>query len=63
MATLAVLNCAQVVTLQGPARPRTGAELRQLAIVEDGALLARNGRITAVGTRREIEASIPPAPA
>lgn len=60
MATLAVLNCAQVVTLQGPARPRTGAELRQLAIVEDGALLARNGRIAAVGTRREIEASIPP---
>ena len=53
--TLAVVNCAQLVTLKGPARPRVGAELSELGIVADGALLVRDGRIAAVGARREIE--------
>jgi imidazolonepropionase len=55
MPELAILNCRQVVTLAGPARPRTGAEMRELGIVEDGALLARDGRIAAVGPRTQIE--------
>jgi imidazolonepropionase len=53
--TLAVVNCAQLVTLAGPARPRVGAELQELGIVEDGALLVRGGRVVRAGTRREIE--------
>ena len=53
--TLAVINCSQVVTLAGPARPRVGHELRELAIVTDGALLAREQRIEKVGTREEVE--------
>src|SRR5437868_6329415 len=53
--TLAVINCAQLVTLKGPARPRVGAELSKLGIINDGALLVRAGRIAAVGLRREIE--------
>ena len=53
--SLAVLNCSQVVTLAGPARPRVGAELRQLGIVSQGALLVRDGLIDRVGTRAEIE--------
>jgi len=53
--TLAVVNCSQLVTLAGPARPRVGAELRELSIIEDGAMLVRGDRIEHVGTRNEIE--------
>ncbi|MGA3025428.1 MAG: imidazolonepropionase [Bryobacteraceae bacterium] len=56
----ALVNCRQLVTLAGPARPRTGAELRNLGIIEDGALLVRDGRIERVGTRVEIEPLIEP---
>jgi len=55
---LAVINCAQVVTLAGPARPRVGPELRELAIVTQGGLFVRNGLIERVGTTGEIEALI-----
>ena len=53
--TLAVVNCSQVVTLAGAKRARTRGDLRQLAIVEDGAMLVHDDRIEAVGRRREIE--------
>jgi len=53
--TLAVINCSQLITLRGAARPRVGAEMRELAIIEDGAMLVRGERIEKVGTRREIE--------
>jgi imidazolonepropionase len=53
--SLAVINCSQLVTLSGPARPRVGPELRQLSIGEDGGMLVRDGRIATVGTRSEIE--------
>jgi imidazolonepropionase len=52
--TLAIVNCTQLVTLAGPARPRLGPELRELAIIEDGAMLMRSGRIEQIGTRNEI---------
>ncbi|MBA3242555.1 MAG: imidazolonepropionase [Acidobacteria bacterium] len=52
---LFVTNCAQLITLAGPRRPRVGAEMRELSIVEDGAMLVRGGRIERVGTRAEIE--------
>ena len=55
MPDLVIVNCRQVVTLAGPARARTGAEMRELAIIPDGALVARDGRILKVGTRAEIE--------
>jgi len=57
---LFICNCRQLVTLAGPARPRIGAEMRELAIVPDGAMWVRDGRIHAVGTRRDIERSLPP---
>ncbi|HEY5883241.1 MAG TPA: imidazolonepropionase [Pyrinomonadaceae bacterium] len=56
--SLAIINCSQVVTLAGPTRPRVGAELRQLSIIEDGALLVRNQKIEQAGKRAEIEARI-----
>lgn len=51
---LAVINCSQLVTLAGPARPRVGAELRELGIIKNGALLVKDGRVEKTGRRDEI---------
>lgn len=56
MTPLAVVNCGQLVTLAGPARPRVRQELRELAIVEQGTMLIREGVIEQVGTKIEIPA-------
>lgn len=53
--SLLITNCSQLVTLAGPSRPRVGGELRDLQIVNDGAMLVRHGRVAVVGTREEIE--------
>ena len=53
--SLAVINCSQLVTLAGPARPRVGPEMRELSIVADGAMLVVGERIAQVGARGEIE--------
>lgn len=53
--TFAIVNCSQVVTLAGPARPRVGAEMRQLGVVAPGALLIRDGLIEQVGLPAQIE--------
>jgi len=58
MAT-AVVNIGQLVTLAGPARPRVGAELRELRLVKNAMLVVENGRITAAGSFSEMCASIP----
>ena len=55
----AIVNIGQLVTLAGPARPRVGQELRELGIVEDGALLVWNGRIAAAGSYGELKDRIP----
>jgi imidazolonepropionase len=55
---VAVINCSQVVTLAGPARPRVGPEMRELGIVSRGGMLVRDGLIARVATTAEIERSI-----
>ncbi len=50
-----LVNCSQLVTLAGPARPRIGAEMRELGIIPDGAMLVRSGRIVATGARSKVE--------
>jgi imidazolonepropionase len=55
MSSLAVLHASQLVTLAGPKRPRVGSELTELAIVRDGGMLVRDGRIDIVGPSSEIE--------
>jgi imidazolonepropionase len=52
---LAVVGCSQLVTLAGPRRPRIGAEMRDIGIIRDGAMLIEDGRISAVASRSEIE--------
>lgn len=46
---LLVRNVAQLVTLQGPARPRAGALQGELGLVKNGAVAISGGRIAAVG--------------
>src|SRR2546423_252355 len=53
-----VVGCSQLVTLKGEARPRRFGEMRELSIIEDGAMIVRDGRIVRVGKRSEIEALI-----
>jgi imidazolonepropionase len=52
---LAVLHVSQLVTLAGPKRPRMGRELSELAIIRDGGMLIRDGKIDIVGLSTEIE--------
>ena len=53
--SLAITGASQLVTLAGPRRPRVGAEMRELAIINDGAMLIRDGRVVQTGARGEIE--------
>jgi imidazolonepropionase len=57
--TLAVLHASQLVTVAGPKRPRIGAELGELSIIPDGAMLVLDGAIATVGTSDEIARQIP----
>lgn len=57
---IAIVNIGQLVTLAGPARPRAGAELSNLAIVDDAVLLMEGRRIAAAGTHADIRDRIPP---
>lgn len=52
---IAIVNCGQLVTLAGPARPRVRKELKNLSIIADGIMLVRNGKIEAAGPREQIE--------
>jgi imidazolonepropionase len=56
--SIAIVNCSQVVTLAGPARPRVGPEMLALGVVSRGGLFACDGLIERVGTSAEIESSI-----
>ncbi len=58
--TTAIVNIGQLVTLAGPSRPRIGAELRDLGLLSDAALLIEGGRIAAVGSSAEIQSKTPP---
>lgn len=60
MGTIALVNIGQLVTLAGPSRPRVGANLRELSIIEDAAMLVEDGRITAAGSYRDLVSRIPP---
>src|SRR5438128_2933490 len=52
---LLIKHASQLVTLAGPPRPRVAAELGELAIIEHGAVLSRDGVIVAVGATSEVE--------
>ena len=50
-----VRGARQLLTLRGPTGPRRGTDLRNLAIIPDGAVLIVDGRIHDVGPSRRLE--------
>lgn len=54
-------NAKQVVTCRGPARARRGAELAELEVLSDAAVVTREDRVAAVGPRRDLERQFPAA--
>jgi imidazolonepropionase len=58
--TTAIVNIGQLVTLAGPARPRVGGELGDVAIIDDAALLIEDGRIVATGPHLQVKSKISP---
>lgn len=50
-----IRGARQLLTLRGPPGPRRGAELKNLGIIEDGAVLIVDGTIREVGTTRRVE--------
>lgn len=58
--TTAIVNIGQLVTLAGPARPRVGAEMRELGLIRDGLILLHEGRIIAAGPYTDLCSKIPP---
>jgi imidazolonepropionase len=54
MDSLAVLHASQLITLAGPKRPRVGAEMSELAVIRDGGMLIREGKIDIVGSSEEV---------
>src|SRR6202012_489397 len=56
----AVVNCGELVTVCGGSSPRTGAQMRDLGIVRNGAMLLRDGVIERTGTSSEIPPLITP---
>src|ERR1700704_1522719 len=55
MSSLAVLHASHLVTLAGPKRPRVGCEMSELAIIHDGGMLIRDGKIDILGPSDQIE--------
>lgn len=53
--TIFIRGARQVLTLRGPRLPRRGAELNELNIIYDGALLIRDGILEEVGPTRRVE--------
>ncbi|MGB9448528.1 MAG: hypothetical protein WBR26_26285, partial [Candidatus Acidiferrum sp.] len=53
--SLLITGAAQLLTLRGKA-PRRGNSLSKLGLVKDGAVLVRDAKIAAVGTRAQMEA-------
>ena len=55
MSRLLVRDLAQVATPTGASAPLRGAALRELELLEDAYVLARDGTIEAVGRMRDLE--------
>ncbi|MGH9466243.1 MAG: imidazolonepropionase [Terriglobales bacterium] len=56
---LLLTHAAQLLTLAGPDRARRGAEMAELGLITDGALLMDKGRIVAAGPTSAVAAQAP----
>jgi len=60
---LLLTNIGQIATLEGHSdRPKTGEEMNNLSIIENGAIAIERGTIVAVGTTKEVLSQIPESP-
>lgn len=59
-ADLLLYNIGQLVTLAGPPGPRRGTAMRQLAIIEDGAIAIQDGCVAQIGPSRALLESVRP---
>ena len=50
-----VRGARQLITLRGDSGPRRGAALRDLGLIQDGAVLVRDGVIASLGPSRRVE--------
>lgn len=50
---LLLINIKQLLTLRGVKGPRRGHELRDLGVIEDGAVLCAGGKIVSAGTTKD----------
>jgi len=50
-----IRGARQLLTLHGPSGPRRGADLRNLGLIQDGAILIVDGLIREVGSSRRLE--------
>src|SRR4029077_14100337 len=50
-----VRGARQLLTLHGPPGPRRGADLRNLGLIQDGAVLIADGLIREIGPSRRVE--------
>ncbi len=55
MSLVLIHSARQLLTLRGSTGPRRGAEMEQLRIISDGALLIQDGVIVEVGPTRRVE--------
>ncbi|MGQ9567916.1 MAG: imidazolonepropionase [Anaerolineae bacterium] len=53
-ADLILKHAAQLLTLAGPPGPRRGRDMDNLGLIEDGALIAKDGRVVWVGPTRDL---------
>jgi len=53
--TTLVRNARQLLTLRGDSGPRRGAALAELAIVDNGAVLIKDGLIVDAGRAHQVE--------
>ena len=51
---LLLTNIGQLLTLRGGSAPRRGANLNEVGLIADAAVLCGGGKIIAVGSRREL---------
>ena len=62
MTDLIVRNIGQLITMRGAEGPRVGSSMRELGLVEGGAVASSDGRVLAVGTESEVLASVETGP-
>jgi len=55
---IAVVNIGQLITLAGPARPRVGAEMRELGVVTNAVLFIEDGRVHLCGSYADLRGKI-----